>query len=183
MKIYTKGGDKGLTSLIGGKRIPKSDDRIEAYGSIDELIAFLGLLRDQEIEHKKSAFLLKVQDKLMTIAAILATDCDDCNIKIPELKEQDINTIEVEIDLLNESLPSLNSFVLPGGHQSASLCHVARTVCRRAERKVIGVNEYSFVPPLVIQYLNRLSDYLFVLSRSILFDLQIDEIKWIPKVD
>jgi cob(I)alamin adenosyltransferase len=183
MKIYTKGGDNGLTSLIGGKRVPKSDIRIEAYGTIDELIAYIGLLRDYMPDQKKNSFLLTVQDKLMTCAAILASDCDDCEVKIPILSTEDITLVEKEIDRMNNHLPELTSFILPGGHSLVSFCHIARTVCRRAERKVVEADQNNEFFLQVIRYLNRLSDYLFVLSRSLSFDLQIDEIKWIPNVD
>lgn len=183
MKIYTKGGDKGTTSLIGGKRVSKSDIRIDAYGTIDELISYIGLLRDQIHDQKKGSFLLTVQDRLMTCAAILATDCDDCHEKIPVLYENDITLIENEIDNLDKKLPELTSFLLPGGHTIISFCHIARTICRRAERKVVEAGKENEFSVLVIQYLNRLSDYLFVLSRALSFDLQVDEIKWVPNVD
>ena len=182
-KIYTKKGDDGTTSLIGGKRVSKSDARIEAYGTVDELIAYAGLLRDMLADEKIRQVILQIQDRLMVCAAILASDCDNCEVKLPEIQEKDIVFLENEMDRLSENLPLLNSFVLPGGHPVVSYCHIARTVCRRAERRVIELNETGFVPQRTIKYINRLSDYLFVLSRYLSVDLQIHEIKWIPKGD
>ena len=183
MKIYTKKGDSGNTSLIGGKRVSKSDKRIEAYGTVDELIAFTGLLRDQQIKDSIKTKLIEVQDKLMICASILAADCDDCKLKLPALHEEDITFLENEIDEMEKSLMPLQSFILPGGHQVVSICHVARTICRRAERRIAEVNMESQVPDILIKFINRLSDYFFVLSRYLSSDFQIDEIKWISKVD
>ncbi len=182
MKIYTKTGDKGQTSLIGGKRVPKHYVRIEAYGTIDELIAFTGLLRDQPIDKDYKSILLQVQDDLMVCAAILATDSDDSNLKIPTISEEQILMLEHEIDKLETNLSPLNSFIIPGGHPSVSYCHVARTVCRRAERHVIKLMEESFAPEVVLKYLNRLSDYFFVLARKISSDLQVVEYYWVAKL-
>jgi cob(I)alamin adenosyltransferase len=180
MKIYTKTGDAGTTSLIGGTRVPKFHIRIEAYGTVDELISFVGLLRDQEIDqfHKKN--LIRIQDRLMTCAAILATDCENCDVKIPQLHESDILFLEKAIDEMEKSLKALTSFILPGGHPAVSYCHVARSVCRRAERKTLYLSQEYAVDSMVIKYLNRLSDYFFVLSRKISSELQADEIPWKP---
>ncbi len=183
MKIYTKGGDSGKTSLIGGKRVLKSDNRIEAYGTVDELIAFTGLLRDQDINESIRNKLIRIQDRLMVCASILAADCDDCNVKLPELHENDVVFLEKEIDAMERNISPLNSFVLPGGHPSVSLCHVARTICRRAERCIIKLDAENSVQAILIKYVNRLSDYFFVLARFLSSDFQIDEIKWISKVD
>lgn len=182
MKIYTKTGDKGTTSLIGGKRVPKYNLRIEAYGTVDELISYVGLLRDQGTSPHIQSSLLEIQDKLMVLAAILATDCEDCEIKLPTLKEKDITFLEKEIDAMDQELPPLRSFVYPGGHTTVSFCHIARTVCRRAERISIQLSEQLYVPEDVLKYLNRLSDYLFVLARKLGKDLNIEEIPWQPQL-
>jgi cob(I)alamin adenosyltransferase len=182
MKIYTKTGDKGTTSLIGGKRVPKYHQRIEAYGTVDELIAYIGLIRDQDINPTIQSNLLIIQDNLMACASILAADCDDCQVKIPEIKNSDIEFLENEIDVMETSLPPLQSFVLPGGHTVVSFCHITRTVCRRAERIIIKLSEEQQVPESVIKYINRLSDYLFVLSRKFVKDFNINEIPWHPKL-
>lgn len=180
MKIYTKTGDKGTTSLIGGKRVPKYHKRIEAYGTVDELISYIGLLRDQQLDENTRNALLKIEDKLMVCSAVLATDCDDCSLKIPEIKEMDILFLEEEIDVMEDQLEPLTSFILPGGHTTVSFCHIARTVCRRAERITISLAEETQVSANVIKYINRLSDYLFVLARKLGKDLNIQEIPWHP---
>jgi cob(I)alamin adenosyltransferase len=180
MKIYTKNGDKGMTSLIGGKRVSKSHLRIEAYGTIDELTSYMGLVSDQQISIKIKNDLLKIQDRLMTCAAILAADCEDCKVKIPAITDKDIEMLEKEMDIMDSELPALNSFLLPGGHMGVSHCHVARTICRRAERIISHLSEEFFVPENVLKYINRLSDYLFVLARKIGKDLNIEEIRWQP---
>ena len=180
MKIYTKTGDKGTTSLIGGKRVPKYHKRIEAYGTVDELISYIGLLRDQQLDENTRNTLLKIQDKLMVCSAVLATDCDDCSLKIPEIKDIDILFLEEEIDAMEDQLEPLTSFILPGGHTTVSFCHIARTVCRRAERITISLAEETQVPVTVVKYINRLSDYLFVLARKLGKDLNIQEIQWHP---
>jgi len=182
-KIYTKTGDKGETSLIGGTRVPKYHDRIEAYGTVDELISYLGLIRDQKIDDHIISKLIEIQDRLMTCASILATDCDNCKVKIPELNENDIKSLESEIDKMEKDLPPLTSFILPGGHTTVSYCHIARNVCRRAERLSIKVQNQFKNSEKVIQYLNRLSDYLFVLSRKLSTDLYAKEIPWHPRVE
>lgn len=181
MKIYTKTGDKGQTSLIGGKRVPKYHTRIEAYGTVDELISYVGLLRDQEqIAADSREFLIWIQDRLMTCASILAADCDDCQVKIPHLHSDDIKKVELEIDKMELELEPLKSFILPGGSQMVSLCHVCRTICRRSERIIIKLSEETIVPEEVIKYLNRLSDYLFVLSRYLAKKSKIEQISWHP---
>ena len=181
MKVYTKTGDKGTTSLIGGKRVLKSDLRIEAYGTIDELMAYTGLLYDQLKNNDDKRLFLIIQDRLMTCATILATDCDDCDIKLPEIDNEDIELLEKEIDRLDKKLPLLTKFILPGGHTTVSFCHIARTVCRRAERIVIRVNQEKNDVDFVVKYLNRLSDFFFILSRKLTIDLNCEEINWIPR--
>jgi cob(I)alamin adenosyltransferase len=183
MKIYTKSGDSGTTSLIGGKRVPKSDVRIEAYGTVDELIAFTGLLRDGCNIIKVKEELLVIQGRLMVCASILAADCDNCEVKLPKLEEQDIQFLESSIDRMEVSLKPLQSFILPGGNVQSSYSHVARTVCRRAEREVLRLNEISKVDALVLKYLNRLADYFFVLSRFLAKETNSDEITWQPELD
>jgi cob(I)alamin adenosyltransferase len=182
MKIYTKTGDKGLTSLIGGTRVPKHHIRIEAYGTIDELNSYIGLVRDQEItQHHKDA-LTHIQDRLFTIGSLLASDPVKSRMKLPELKEEDVTFLEQEIDRMNESLPEMRSFILPGGHTTVSFCHIARCVCRRAERLIVHLSEEEEVKEVIKIYVNRLSDYLFVLSRKLGSDLNAREIPWLPKV-
>ena len=183
MKIYTRTGDEGLTSLFGGKRVSKADLRIDAYGTIDELNSFIGLLRDQEVNQKRSTLLLEIQDRLFTIGSILATEPGNTKVKIPGLKESDIRMLEKEIDAMEEHLPPMRFFVLPGGHVSVSTGHVTRTVCRRAERLIIALNRSESVDPQVIKYLNRLSDFLFVLCRKMTHELDITEIPWKPRMD
>jgi cob(I)alamin adenosyltransferase len=181
-KIYTKTGDKGQTSLIGGTRVPKHHIRIETYGTVDELNSYIGLLRDQEMEQQIKTVLLEIQDRLFTIGSSLASDPDKSKMKIPDLKESDVAMLESEMDKMDETLPEMRSFVLPGGHTTVSYCHIARCVCRRAERLAIHLSEENFVAELVIKYLNRLSDYLFVLSRKLSQDLNADEIPWKPRM-
>jgi len=186
MKIYTKKGDTGTTQLIGGTRVPKHHHRIEAYGTIDELNSFIGLVRDQDIrdEHKKN--LIEIQDRLFTIGSTLATDPENTGNKtrerIPVLNEEDIAFLEREMDRMDALLPEMKSFILPGGHATVSFCHIARCVCRRAERLVTGLSESEFVEALVVKYLNRLSDYLFVLCRMLAQELKADETPWKPRV-
>ncbi|MBL7843624.1 MAG: cob(I)yrinic acid a,c-diamide adenosyltransferase [Cyclobacteriaceae bacterium] len=182
MKIYTKTGDSGSTSLFGGKRVLKSDLRIDTYGTVDELNSYLGLLRDQEVNHKRKDILIEIQDRLFTIGSILATEPGNDKVKIPALSEADIQLLEKEIDTMDAQLPPMRSFVLPGGHPSVSFCHIARTVCRRAERLVIALDAVEKTNPLVIQYLNRLSDYLFMLSRKMTAELKAEETPWRPRM-
>ncbi|SNR40869.1 MULTISPECIES: cob(I)yrinic acid a,c-diamide adenosyltransferase [Hymenobacter] len=183
MKIYTKTGDKGLTSLIGGTRVPKSSLRIDCYGTVDELNSYLGLVSDQEVNLARRPLLKEIQDRLFTIGASLASDPDKSKMKIPDLHAADITLLEEEMDRMNEVLPELRVFILPGGHPAVSYTHVARCVCRRAERLVIGLQEESFVAELVVMYLNRLSDFLFVLSRQMAHDLGVEEIAWKPRME
>jgi cob(I)alamin adenosyltransferase len=181
MKIYTKTGDKGKTTLVGGKPVSKTHIRIEAYGTVDELIAHIGMLRDLYTHNAGTQeFLLYILDRLMVCSAILAADCEDCNVKIPELRESDITQIEEEIDKMEATLPMLKSFVLPGGSVISSQCHIARTVCRRTEREIIRVSDELFVPSTVIKFINRLSDYLFVLSRKVLYEKGQKDTLWNP---
>jgi cob(I)alamin adenosyltransferase len=183
MKIYTKTGDKGLTSLIGGTRVPKSSLRIDCYGTVDELNSYIGLLRDQEVNAPRRDVLKEVQDRLFTIGAHLATDPDkEARQRIPDLHTEDIDLLESEMDRMDQVLTPLREFVLPGGHPAVSFGHVARCVCRRAERLVIHLREESPVEDLVVMYLNRLSDYLFVLSRAMAHDLGVAEVTWKPRV-
>lgn len=182
MKIYTKTGDKGLTSLIGGTRVPKSSLRIECYGTVDELNSYIGLVRDQEVNEARRPLLKEIQDRLFTMGSSLASDPEKSKMKIPDLHAEDVALLEQEIDRMNETLPELRVFVLPGGHQSVSFAHLARCVCRRAERLVIHLGEESFVADLVVMYLNRLSDYLFVLSRQMAHELNAEEVKWEPRM-
>jgi cob(I)alamin adenosyltransferase len=181
-KIYTKTGDKGQTSLIGGTRVPKHHIRIETYGTVDELNSHIGLIRDQQIDEHSKQLLIEIQDRLFTIGSSLASDPEKSKMKIPDLKEEDITLLEQEMDKMNEALPEMRSFVLPGGHTTVSFCHLARCVCRRAERLTIHLSESSYVNELVIKYLNRLSDYLFVLSRKLSQDLNAHEIPWKPRM-
>jgi cob(I)alamin adenosyltransferase len=182
MKIYTKSGDKGKTSLIGGTRVYKSHDRIEVYGTVDELNSYIGLVRDQEVNADRKDFLKEIQDRLFTLGASLAADPEKSTQKLPDLLESDVKLLEDAIDEMTAVLPELRYFVLPGGHQSVSFCHVARCVCRRAERLAIGLSQQSFVAELVIVYLNRLSDYLFVLSRKMTYELGTEETPWKPRI-
>lgn len=181
MKIYTRTGDKGTTSLFGGLRVSKSDPIIESYGTVDELNAYIGLLRDQEVNQKRRDLLIEIQDRLFTIGSILATEPGNTKVKIPSLQETDIQFLEKEIDSMETELPPMKSFVLPGGHSSVSFGHIARTVCRRAERLVVAIDSAKKIDPLVIQYLNRLSDYLFVLCRKMARELSIEETPWKPR--
>jgi cob(I)alamin adenosyltransferase len=182
MKIYTKTGDKGQTSLIGGTRVPKSHERIEAYGTVDELNSYIGLLRDQPEAGSYKEQLVYIQDRLFTIGSLLAQDPEKTKMKLPHLAEEDILLLENEIDTMNESLPEMRSFVLPGGHILVSHTHIARCICRRAERCVIRLSYNTPVNDIIIKYLNRLSDYLFVLSRKFSHDLNAIEIPWVAKM-
>lgn len=184
LKIYTKTGDLGKTSLIGGTKVPKSHIRIDTYGTVDELNACIGLLGDSFNNARSRATLKEIQDRLFTIGSSLACDPDrEPLMKMPDLKETDITFLEREIDTMNDVLPVMKFFVLPGGHTAISTAHVTRCVCRRAERCCVNMQEHElFVDPLVIKYLNRLSDYLFVLGRFIAHELQVAEIAWKPRV-
>lgn len=181
MKIYTKTGDTGTTSLLGGARVSKAHIRIEAYGTVDELNSYIGLLRDQPVNQNRKDILKTIQDRLFTLGADLATEPGKDKVVKPDLFESDIDLLETEMDRMDEQLPALTSFVLPGGHQSVSFTHLARCVCRRAERISIALNDQEKVSPLVIKYLNRLSDYLFVLGRLMAQELNAEEVKWEPR--
>lgn len=181
-KIYTKTGDKGETSLIGGTRLPKHHIRIEAYGTVDELNSFVGLIRDSVSEKAVIDLLIEIQDRLFTIGSLLAADPEKNKMQLPQLKEANIELLEKAIDKMNETLPEMKHFVLPGGHTTVSYCHVARCVCRRAERAVLKLAENEKVDEIIYKYLNRLSDYLFVLSRKLSQDLQANEIPWKPRL-
>ena len=178
MKIYTRTGDDGNTFLIGGNRVPKFHIRVEAYGSVDELISWLGLLRDHSEDINRKDFLIYIQSQLMICASSLATDPSDNSTRkfLPDI--DCISKLEKEIDILEESLTPLNTFILPGGHPLVSYCHIARCVCRRAERTVLKLNQTEKTHEIIYRFLNRLADYLFVLSRKISLELDIEEIKW-----
>jgi cob(I)alamin adenosyltransferase len=205
LKIYTKTGDKGKTSLIGGTKVPKNHLRIESYGTIDELNSFIGLLNDHlealppsnavQPPHPSTATapaqptlpgadLREIQDRLFTIGASLACDPDkELKLKIPDLKEEDITRLENGIDRMNEELPPMKSFILPGGHVAVSTAHIARCVCRRAERICVQMQEEElYIEPIVLKYINRLSDYLFVAARYIAHQLHAPEIPWRPRL-
>ena len=187
MKIYTKTGDKGETSLYGGTRVPKYHLRIDAYGTVDELNSFIGLLRSYLTDNHTSEILLKVQNDLFTMGATLATPPEKEKLKsgkdrlsITKISEKEITLLEQEIDTMETTLPQMTHFVLPGGHPIVSFCHVARSVCRRAERLIVQLHHNEPVDDYILTYFNRLSDYLFVLARKLTFDNNIEEIPWIP---
>jgi cob(I)alamin adenosyltransferase len=182
MKIYTRTGDEGSTALFGGSRVSKADLRIDAYGTIDELNAFIAVVRDQEVNRKREHFLVNVQEHLFTIGSMLATLPGNTAVKIPRLEEGDAESLEEAIDQMEAHLQPLRNFVLPGGHVSVSHCHVARTVCRRAERRIVDLSQTAVVDPLVVKYINRLSDYLFVLARTMAAELEIVETPWKPSL-
>ncbi|GAB4044282.1 cob(I)yrinic acid a,c-diamide adenosyltransferase [Spirosoma litoris] len=182
MKIYTKTGDNGQTALIGGRRISKADLRIDAYGTVDELNSWIGLVRDQPVNESRKGLLKEIQDRLFTVGAELATDPEKAPTRaIPVITPDDVLQLEQAMDTMDAELPELRAFVLPGGNQSVSFCHLARTVCRRAERLTIALTEESPVDALVLQYLNRLSDYLFVLGRKMAQELNAEEVAWKPR--
>jgi cob(I)alamin adenosyltransferase len=184
LKIYTKTGDSGKTSLIGGTKVSKSNIRIETYGTIDELNSYIGLVSDHCPDDHSKNILKEIQDRLFTIGSSLACDPDkEQKLKIPDLNETDIELLEKEIDAMNEKLPDMKHFILPGGHMAVSTTHIARCVCRRAERWCVNMQEQKlFIEPIILKYLNRLSDYLFVLARYIGHLLQVHEIPWMPRL-
>lgn len=184
MKIYTKAGDQGKTSLIGGTRVPKSHIRIESYGTVDELNSFIGLLNDLVVDEKINADLKEIQDRLFTVGSSLACDPEkESALKIPDLKEEDILRLENAMDAMNEVLAPMKSFIIPGGHQAISTAHIARCVCRRAERWCVNMQEEDlFVETLVVKYLNRLSDYLFTLARYIGHLNGVADLPWKPRI-
>lgn len=188
MKVYTKTGDKGTTALFGGTRVPKHHIRIESYGTVDELNSHIGLIRDQDINQLYKNVLIEVQDRLFTLGAILATPPEKEVLKNGQkrlqnlgISETDIDYLENEIDAMEANLPPMTHFVLPGGHTTVSYCHIARCVCRRAERLATHLHEIEPTDELVLKYLNRLSDYLFVLARKLSLDLLANEVPWIPR--
>jgi cob(I)alamin adenosyltransferase len=180
MKIYTKTGDKGTTSLIGGARVLKNDKKIEAYGTLDELNTFIGSIRDYKIDKQTEQTIITIQNKLMNCSSLLAVDDKFDISKLPQISDKDILFLENEIDKINQNLPPVTAFILPGGNSAVSACHISRTVCRRAERNVISIIKNNPVNQLVAKYLNRLSDYLFTLSRKLSKDFNINEIEWRP---
>lgn len=187
MKIYTKTGDRGTTALFGGTRVPKYHIRVESYGTVDELNAHIGLIRDQLVDEQDRATLLAIQHDLFTVGAILATDPEKERLKngkerldIARITAETVAVLEGEIDRLDANLPLMTHFILPGGHTTVSFCHIARCVCRRAERLSVQLHEMDPLEAEVLMYLNRLSDYLFVLARKLTLDFQAEEIKWIP---
>jgi len=183
-KIYTKTGDKGTTSLIGGTKVLKSHLRIEAYGTVDELNSYIGLCRDLLTDEQNRSILQEVQDRLFTIGSSLACDPEkEPKMKIPDLKEEDILLLENEIDRMTAALPPMKSFILPGGHPNVSHLHIARCICRRAERCIVRMTEEKEeVESTIIKYLNRLSDYLFMLSRYTAQLMKVEEIAWKPRI-
>ena len=182
MKIYTKTGDKGETSLIGGTRLPKNHIRIETYGTVDELNSWIGLIRDQNINENHKNVLLEIQDRLFTLGSLLAADPVKSKMTLPQINENDISLLEKQIDEMDLVLEPMRSFVLPGGNTIVSYCHIARCVCRRAERLSVTLNETDKLNDLIIKYLNRLSDYLFTLSRKIAAETGAAEHPWKPKM-
>ncbi len=178
MKIYTKKGDKGKTQLLGGTMVDKFDSKIEAYGNIDELNSFIGHIHDQDINKNHKKFLVFIQKQLLNLGSIISFDGTKESIKLPQVLTDDIQKIEREIDLIEERLPQLTQFILPSGHPISSLCHIARTVCRRAERGVVFLSYKGERYDNAIQFLNRLSDYLFVLARVVLLENNKSEIYW-----
>jgi cob(I)alamin adenosyltransferase len=187
MKIYTKTGDNGTTGLVGGTRIPKHDLRIDCYGTVDELNSYLGLIRDQTISDDSKTTLIKIQNQLFIIGSLLATDPEKIKdeskrkrLGITLLKSEAIEFLETEIDTMNSVLPPMTHFILPGGHQTVSFCHIARCICRRAERNISKLNTEQPTQPEILIYLNRLSDFIFVLARKLSKELHAEEIKWIP---
>lgn len=178
MKIYTKKGDKGTTQLIGGTRVSKGHFKIDAYGTVDELISSIGVVRDYNIDPKYKEQLIEIQDRLFTIGSHLATDFSKSSMKLPEIFNEDVTILEDWMDEMDNELPEMKSFILPGGHLAVSNCHVARCVCRRAERAIVALSEQESVETIIPQYINRLSDYLFVLSRKLSKDFKAEETPW-----
>ena len=183
MKIYTKKGDKGKTGLIGGTRVSKASLRIESYGTVDELNSWLGVIRDGEIKSNYQEQLIEIQDRLFTVGSSLACDPEKSSMKIPEILNEDVQLLEKWMDEMDQELEPMRSFILPGGNQTSSFCHVARCICRKAERNVVVLSENEFVAELVLMYLNRLSDYLFVLARKIAKDQGAIDHPWKPRMN
>ena len=181
MKVYTKKGDAGQTSLLGGTRVPKHHLRIEAYGTVDELNSWMGMLKDQPVAAPYAAFIQEIQDNLFTLGSHLAADPGANRMSLPEIAATDVTALEHSIDTMEASLPALQNFVLPGGHPANSMAHVARCVCRRAERLAVQLNETAVLEPVLLQYLNRLSDWLFVFSREMTRLAGAEEVPWTPR--
>ena len=181
MKIYTKSGDSGKTSLLGGRRVLKSHLRVDAIGTVDELNAYIGLVRDLEVDSQRKELLGRIQERLFSIGSCLATPGDKTERFPLDLRDEDISRLEDAIDEMDAALPPMKSFILPGGHPRVSTCHIARSVCRRAERIVVALSEEEAVSGLVMKYLNRLSDYLFVLARKTGLELNAQELPWHPR--
>lgn len=181
MKIYTKKGDQGSTGLIGGTRVSKGDVRIEAYGTVDELNSYIGLISTLAIDLRYVSQLQEIQDRLFTIGSHLAADPEKSKMQLPDLTESDVEKLEHWMDVMDEALPALTAFILPGGHPISAHAHVARCICRRAERMAVSLDELEGVEALVLTYLNRLSDYLFVLARKISLDNGTTEHTWTPR--
>ncbi len=181
MKIYTKKGDDGTTGILGGVRLPKHHLRIDSYGTVDELNSFVGVLRDQLSNDDMVNDLVIIQEELFTIGSHLASDPEKNRMKLPDLREEDVARLEEKMDQMDAALPEMRSFVLPGGHPAVSAAHVCRCVCRRAERLCVALAENESVDPLILRYLNRLSDYFFVLSRQLTQDLGAVETPWKPR--
>jgi len=188
MKIYTKTGDKGTTGLFGGTRVPKHHLRIESYGTVDELNSYIGLVKDQAIDNDTKTTLIKIQNDLFTLGSMMATPSEKETLKngeqrlnIPEVDTKSVTYLEKEINKMNEKLPKMTHFILPGGHTTVSYCHIARCVCRRAERLSVSLHQQEGINPIILTYLNRLSDFLFMLARKLSKDLSVQEVKWIPE--
>jgi len=188
MKIYTKTGDKGTTALFGGTRVSKNHLRIESYGTVDELNSYIGLIKDQAIDNQTKHILVKIQNDLFTLGSMLATPSEKETLKngkerlnIPKITSESVTYLENTIDEINSTLPQMTHFILPGGHQAVSFCHIARCVCRRSERLSVELNDLENINNEILKYLNRLSDYLFMLARKLSKDLLVEEIKWIPE--
>lgn len=180
MKIYTKKGDQGTTGILGGTRLPKHHLRIDSYGTVDELNSFVGALRDSVGDNFHEE-LIRIQEELFTIGSNLAADPEKNKMELPMISEEDVSVLENSMDEMDKPLPEMRSFVLPGGHPAVSNAHVCRTVCRRAERACSALSENENVDPLILRYLNRLSDYFFVLSRKLTYDLGVEEVPWRPR--
>jgi cob(I)alamin adenosyltransferase len=180
MKIYTKKGDDGSTGLLGGTRLPKHHLRIESYGTLDELNSFIGALRDHGLDEVQTKQLLQIQEDLFTLGSHLAADPEKNKMELPDIREERTKELEDAMDTMDKVLPPMKFFVLPGGHPAVSACHVCRCVCRRAERLCVALAEHSEVPAHLLSYLNRLSDYFFVLARKLTLDFGVEEIPWNP---
>ena len=181
MKVYTKTGDQGETSLFGGSRVSKGHLRIHAYGTVDELNSYIGLLSDLSPDESRNLELIRIQDRLFTLGALLATENEASKKRLPSITIEDVGFLEASIDKMEASLDPIKTFVLPGGHPTVSYCHISRCVCRRAERICVELSEMNKVEEVVIQYLNRLSDYLFVFSRHLTKILKVNETPWVPE--